>query len=129
MHRTIGFASLLMLTACMTVDGQTAASQSQYVNQTNETQRAINLPFQDLPFDSGKVYVVASEHGEMQTYSLTPCHGGTRICGGAGGVGQIQRTVDYFVVTGAYRDRTFYLSPGGDGYLTWRGETRNLAWN
>lgn len=92
-------------------------------------ERAYDEAYRDLPFDEGAVYVVANEHGDLHTYSLTPCRGGTRICGGSGGVGQVERTPDYFVVTGAYRGRTFYLSPGGDGHLTWRGEDRDLAWN
>jgi len=82
----------------------------------------------DVPFDAGTVYVVANEHGDLHTYSLTPC-GENRICGPDGRAGQLERTPDFFVVTGAYRDRTFFLSRGGDGYLTWRGENRDLAWN
>ncbi|MBU2992100.1 hypothetical protein KO486_02635 [Octadecabacter sp. B2R22] len=95
----------------------------------DETRRAVDEAYRDLPFDTGTVYVVADEHGDLHTYSLTPCQNGTHICGGTGRVGHLQRTADYFVVTGAYRDRTFYLSPGGDGYLTWRGVRRDLAWN
>ncbi len=94
-----------------------------------ELDRDLDAAFRDQPFDTGVVYVVANEHGDLHTYSLTPCRGGTHICGGTGLVGHVERTVDFFVVTGAYRDRTFYLSPGGDGYFTWRGINRDLAWN
>jgi hypothetical protein len=90
---------------------------------------ALGESHRDLPFDTGTVYVVANEHGDLHTYSLMPCRGGTQICGGSGHVGTVQRTLDYYVVTGAYSDRTFFLSPGGDGYLTWRGMDRDLAWN
>jgi hypothetical protein len=91
--------------------------------------RALGESHRDLPFDTGTVYVVANEHGDLHTYSLMPCRGGTQICGGSGHVGTVQRTLDYYVVTGAYSDRTFFLSPGGDGYLTWRGMDIDLAWN
>ncbi|AGI69955.1 hypothetical protein OAN307_c46050 [Octadecabacter antarcticus 307] len=91
--------------------------------------RAIDDIHRDRPFDTGTVYVAANEHGDLHTYSLTPCRGGTQICGGAGHVGTVRRPLDYFVVTGAYRDRTFFLSPDGDGYLTWRGADLDLAWN
>jgi hypothetical protein len=91
--------------------------------------RANDETHRDQPFDTGTVYVVANEHGDLHTYSLTPCRGGTRICGGSGRVGTVERTLDFSVVTGAYSDRTFFLSPGGDGYLTWRGADIDLAWN
>lgn len=89
--------------------------------------RAYAESYQDKPFDEGVVHVVANEHGDLHTYSLVRCRG-DRICGGAGHVGRLQVTPDYYVVTGAYPNRTFYLSPGGDGYLSWRGESRVLAW-
>ncbi|SMX42222.1 hypothetical protein [Octadecabacter ascidiaceicola] len=119
----------LALTACMNVDWATTRAAVENVNLLDETRRAVDVAYRDLPFDTGRVYVVANEHGDLHTYSLTPCRGGTHICGGTGRVGHLERTPDYFVVTGAYRDRTFYLSPGGDGYLTWRGVDRDLAWN
>ncbi|MEN8841906.1 MAG: hypothetical protein ABF288_12365 [Octadecabacter sp.] len=117
------------LTACMSVDLSTTRAAVENVNLMDETRRAVDVAYRDLPFDTGRVYVVANEHGDLHTYSLTPCRNGTHICGGTGRVGHVERTPDYFVVTGAYRNRTFYLSPGGDGYLTWRGVDRDLAWN
>ncbi|AKS47514.1 hypothetical protein SAMN05444287_2832 [Octadecabacter temperatus] len=119
----------LALTACMSVDMSAVRTAVENVNLLDETRRDIDVAYRDLPFDTGRVYVVANEHGDLHTYSLTPCRNGTHICGGTGRVGHVERTLDYFVVTGAYRDRTFYLSPGGDGYLTWRGVNRDLAWN
>lgn len=95
---------------------------------TDQTRRAWDHANRDLPFDTGVVYAIANEHGEMHTYSLRPC-GGDHICGGTGHRGHVTRTPDFFVVTGAYPGRTFLLSPGGDGYLTWRGVNRDLAWN
>ena len=88
---------------------------------------ALGESHRDLPFDTGTVYVVANEHGDLHTYSLMPCRGGTQICGGSGHVGTVQRTLDYYVMTGAYSDRTFFLSPGGDGYLAWGGMDLDLA--
>lgn len=119
----------LALTACMNVDMSAVHTAVENVNLLDETRRDIDVAYRDLPFDTGRVYVVANEHGDLHTYSLTPCGAGAQICGGTGRVGHVERTPDYFVVTGAYRDRTFYLSPGGDGYLTWRGVDRDLAWN
>jgi len=117
------------LTACMGADLSTTRAAVENLDLLDETRRAVDVAYRDLPFDTGPVYVVANEHGDLHTYSLTPCRGGTHICGGTGRVGHVERTLDYFVVTGAYSNRTFYLSPGGDGYLTWRGVNRDLAWN
>ncbi|MCF2871271.1 hypothetical protein L0664_09375 [Octadecabacter sp. G9-8] len=128
MRYLIGLTSLLVLGACTTADWTTFRGQIEDHDLLAETRRTIDSSYRDLPFESGAVYVVANEHGELHTYSLTPC-GGTHICGANGHVGHVERTLDYFVVTGAYRGRTFFLSPGGDGYLTWRGENRDLAWN
>lgn len=120
---------LSVLGACAEVGSPADADRYSWNNLLQETDRDFDESFRDLPFDSGVVYVVANEHGDLHTYSLTPCRGGTHICGGSGGVGHVQRTPDYYVVTGAYSGRTFYLSPGGDGVLTWRGVNRDLAWN
>jgi len=119
---------LVVLSACSTVDLAAFGEQQGDIDLAADTRRVLDDSYRDLPFDSGTVYIVANEHGDLHTYSLTPC-GGTHICGANGHVGHVERTLDYFVVTGAYRGRTFYLSPGGDGYLTWRGEDRDLAWN
>ena len=128
MRKFIGLPALALLGACSNVDWAALESQMQFANLEAEAARTVDESYRDLPFDSGVVYVVANEHGDLHTYSLTPC-GGTGICGANGRVGHVERTVEYFIVTGAYRGRTFFLSPGGDGYLTWRGENRDLAWN
>lgn len=131
MHKLLGLAGLALLPACTTLqssDLNAAAKQLEWNNLLDATRRDIDASYRDLPFDRGTVYVVANEHGELHTYSLRPC-GGTHVCGGSGRVGHVARTLDHFVVTGAYPGRTFYLSPGGDGYLKWRGEDRDLAWN
>ena len=125
----LALAGLTALGACATIDMSATRSSIERLDLVAETRRAVDVSYRDIPFDSGTVYVVANEHGDLHTYSLTPCRGGTHICGGSGRVGHVEWTLDYIVVTGAYRDRTFYLSPGGDGYLTWRGVNRDLAWN
>ena len=136
MRVSICLAAMAMLSACSTTGVQSTlatldaqARQLEVQNVRNSFRRVVDDNYRELPFDEGTVFVVANEHGDLHTYSLTPCHGGTRICGGSGHVGRVERTLDHFVVTGAYRDRTFYLSPGGDGFLNWRGVNRDLAWN
>lgn len=121
-------SGMVVLGACSSADFATFRSDVETLDLLAKTDLAIDEAYRDLPFDGGTIYVVANEHGDLHTYDLTPC-GGNHICGGTGHVGHVQRTADHFVVTGAYRDRTFYLSPGGDGYLTWRGVNRDLAWN
>lgn len=87
---------------------------------------AANL--QDQPFDErGTVFVVAEERGKMRSFALTPCRGGTHICGTR--AGHLARTPDFSVVSDAWPGRTFYLSPGGDGYLKRHGTLIPLAWN
>ena len=83
--------------------------------------------FQDQPFDTAAISVLATEGDELRTYSLRPCQNGTRICGAR--TGTLQRTPDYYVVTGAYPGRVFHLSPGGDGFLRTAQGNTNLAWN
>lgn len=128
MRIMVGLTGLVAMCACSSANVTTTRTQIETLDLVAETRRDYDVAYRDLPFDGGTVYVVANEHGDLHTYDLTPC-GGTRICGGTGHVGQVERTADYFIVTGAYRDRTFILSPGGDGYLNWRGEYRDLAWN
>ena len=136
MRKIAALAGLALISACSEADFetglaemQTGAAQLTWNNLLAEANREVDANWRDLPFDTGTVYVVANEHVDIHTYSLTPCRGGTHICGGSGGVGHVERTPDYYVVTGAYAGRTFHLSPGGDGYLTWRGVDRDLAWN
>jgi len=126
MRYFLALAALSAVSGCSITDEQYYAAEEAF----NEGARqAVDEAYRDLPFDTGAVYVVANEHGDLHTYSLTLCGGETRVCGGTGHVGRVERTTDFYVVTGAYRDRTFYLSPGGDGYLTWRGVELDLAWN
>ncbi|WP_439141363.1 hypothetical protein [Pseudooctadecabacter sp.] len=120
--------ALIALGACSVADLNHGAEDLRFNALTDETRRAWDVANRDLPFDGGTVYIIANEHGDMHTYALRPC-GGDHICGANGQRGHVERTADYFVVTGAYPHRTFLLSPGGDGYLNWRGVYRDLAWN
>lgn len=128
MRNFMALAGLTALGACANVDMPALEAQLN-TDLFVAANREVDVNYRDLPFDTGTIYVIANEHGDMHTYTLTPCRDGTRICGGSGSVGQVARTPDFYVVTGAYPGRTFHLSPGGDGYLTWRGEDRDLAWN
>lgn len=83
--------------------------------------------WQDKPFDEGAISVLSEEHGDLHTYTLTPCHGGANVCGDS--VGHLQVTPDYYVITNAYDGRTFYISPGGDGYVKINGVFTTIAWN
>lgn len=89
-------------------------------------QRFYGATFQDHPFDEGPVSVVTAEHGDLHTYALTPCQNGQRICGSR--VGAMAVTPDYWIVQGAYPNRTFYLTPGGDGVVKIGGTFTTLAW-
>ncbi len=121
-------AMIAGLGACSSIDLNQAHSEIENLDLIAETRRAFSDAYQDQPFEEGAIYVVAEEHGDLHTYSLTPC-GGNHVCGPNGRIGHVQRLNDHIVVTGAYPGRTFYLSPGGDGYLNWRGVNRDLAWN
>ncbi len=89
-------------------------------------QRAYADTFQDTPFARGQISVVATEHGDLHTFTLRPC-GGDHMCGAR--QGHVAKTPDYFVVTGAYAGRTFYVSPGGDGWIKRNGTVYPMAWN
>jgi hypothetical protein len=91
-----------------------------------QVKRAYAESFQDKPFDSGAISVVAEEHGELHTYTLTPC-GEDHVCGA--GQGHLVKTPDHYVVTGAYTGRTFYVAAGGSGYIQRNGIAYPVAWN
>lgn len=83
--------------------------------------------FQDKPFDTASISVLATQGDELQTFTLRPCENGTRICGAT--TGTLQQTPDYYIVTGAYPGRTFHLSPGGDGFMQTASGNTDIAWN
>ena len=95
-----------------------------------DSRRAYADLFQDQPFEDGPIAVVASEHGELRSWRLSPCASGTGICAGGpnGARGTLEVTPDYHIVRGLY-GRTFILSPGGNGGLRRTGHPDvQLAW-
>ena len=97
---------------------------------TAEADRMVADSFRDIAFADGRVAVVAVEDGRMRTYWLVPCQNGTQICAGGpqGRAVSLTGNPDFRIVSGAYRGRDFYLSPGGDGVLISRDGPHQLAW-
>ena len=95
-----------------------------------EADRMVADSFRDIAFADGRVAVVAVEDGRMRTYWLVPCQDGTQICAGGpqGRAVPLTGNPDFRIVSGAYRGRDFYLSPGGDGVLISRDGRHQLAW-
>ena len=93
-----------------------------------DTRREYATQFQDKPFEDGPIAVIASEHGQLRTWTLAPC--GSTVCAGGphGARGRLELTPDYWIVSGLY-GRTFILSPGGNGGLRRPGHPDvQLAW-
>jgi hypothetical protein len=88
--------------------------------------------YSETPFALGAMDIVAVENDELKTFRLVPCRGGAQICADNlnGPAGTLQRTPEYWIVSGIYGGRSFYLSPGGDGAIYY-GSNRaaSLAWN
>lgn len=130
MRIAVGLTAAALLAGCAELDMTIYPEALTYDNLAGETRRAFAQAYQDLPFDEGAVSVVLADHGDLHTYTLVPCGAG-RICGGTarGRAGHLTQQRDYDVVQGAYRNVTFYLSPGGDGYALSYGRFVPLAWN
>lgn len=122
----IRFMSAVFVSATLVActDGQPLA---QPVDVPMEAARFYADLFQDKPFDEAAVKVVVAERGDLRTFTLRPCQNGARVCGA--GTGTVEVTPDYYVVSGAFPGRTFWLSPGGDGFTERGGVRSNLAWN
>lgn len=116
----LGGVALLTLAACngkpLPAFWDSAAYQAAYAEN-----------FQNHPFDDGPISILTEEHGELHTYTLTPCRDGTRVCGTHAAT--VMKGDHYYVVDGAYRGRAFHLSPGGDGWLKRGDKITPLAWN
>lgn len=130
-------AAATMLSGCETMPAVPTIAQIEATLETNYTFEAIDRAayrgfastYSEMPFDFGAMSIVAAEHGEINTYTLVRC--GEAVCGGSahGPRGHVETTPDYVIVSGLY-DRTFWLSPGGDGALVRSsGETVPLAWD
>lgn len=94
--------------------------------------QAFQVAYQALPFAEGAVRVVSPDphEQEMRTWRLVPCRQGTRVCADTahGRAGQVTRGAEFWQVSGTYPGRVFYLSPGGDGYMTDGHAAQPLAW-
>lgn len=94
--------------------------------------RAYAASHSETPFENGPMSVIATEDGSLSTFLLVPCRGGAAICAGGltGPAGRLEVTADYHIVRGLYGNRTFWLSPGGDGAIGYgRGRFLPLAWD
>lgn len=93
-------------------------------------QREFERTYAEEPFEVGSLALIATEDGELRTWSLVPCQGAAAICGGnaSGPAARLLRTPDYFVVEDLY-GRRFWLSYGGDGYVERQGTYVPLAWD
>jgi hypothetical protein len=98
-------------------------------NLFTDQQRAFDAAFTEAPLSRGALAVVASENGNLSTYSLVPCQRAA-VCGGSaqGPAGRLFRTPEYTVVDGLY-GRRFWLGYGGDGYIERQGTYVPLAWD
>ena len=94
------------------------------------TDQYVSNSFRDIAFDEGRVAVVAEVDGKLRSFWLVPCGDGTQICAGGpnGRAVPLMTTLDFTIVSGAYRGRDFYLSPGGDGVLIANDRQHPLAW-
>lgn len=123
--RIAALLSALALTACAPGD-LTLKQQLPLV-----AQQEYAAQFQDAAFDTGEVTVLVEEHGELHSYTLSPCRGNTTVCAGSsrGRAGSLGWEDDHLVVRGTYAGRTFHLSPGGDGFMMRGGRSAPLAWD
>lgn len=97
-----------------------------------ETRRDFAQAVHDAPLSAGPISIVVAERGQMRTYRLAPCGGGTSACAPGGRAVPVTKgtTVwpDYTIVANAYRGRTFFLVPGGQGVMRRNGVEYPLAW-
>ncbi|MCX7302665.1 MAG: hypothetical protein NTX73_20195 [Rhodobacterales bacterium] len=96
-----------------------------------EVQRAFDSPYAEIPFSNGAISVVATERGKISTFLLVPCQSGNGICTASpiGRAGSLTVSPDFYIVQGTYRNRTFFLRPGGGGWLRTGNVDVPLAWN
>lgn len=120
-----------MILAALTLTACAPGEPLTWKQNPVQVQRAWANAFSDQPFDTGPVTILAAEHGELHSYTLAPCQSGQRVCAGSanGRAAVLQWTPDYAVVSGAYAGRTFYLSPGGDGWMRRGGVDTPIAWD
>ena len=136
MHRVIlSLIGATVLTGCTDTDARLQAIGAEWnaIDLSAETRRTFEWSYYDQAFGDGDgaVTVLTAEYGRLKGYTLVPCRGGNAVCAGSpsGRAGTVTRTPDYDVVTGTYANRTFYLAPGGDGYMRRGTDVIPLAWD
>jgi hypothetical protein len=95
--------------------------------------RSVERSFLERPFARGPLAALAVEGGDLMTFVMGPCAGGSygvAICAGGpeGPRGTLRATPDHLVVEGLY-GRRFYLSNGGDGFAERGGVLVPLSWD
>lgn len=98
---------------------------------TASLDRAVQGGFREQPFENGDMALVwVDGTGALRTGRLVPCRHGQAICSGGerGPAGRLDRTPDWYVVSGLPQGR-FWLHPGGEGFLEVSGTFLPLAWN
>lgn len=120
------FRSRVLPILAISLLGACAGQPFTWPNLPSGATRAYAEAYQDTPFERGEISVIAEEHGELHTFTLRPC-GADQVCGAR--QGNVVKAPDYYVVTNAYAGRTFYVSPGGDGYIKRDGVLYPMAWN
>jgi hypothetical protein len=124
----VGILGASLLAGCS--DGFDMA-QLEYANIDRAVSRQFSSTHDMQPFAEGAVSIVVTEHGALETYTLDPCRNGTHICAGSpsGRAGHLHDGALWDVVSDAYRNRIFYLSPGGSGYMKRGNDYLPLAWD
>ena len=124
--------SALALTAACDVTNSDVPDRADRIFELSGFTRAYALAFSEYPFERGVIDIVASEDNQMRTFRMVVCRAGTTVCAGNlhGPAGALTREPDYWIVRGLCGNRTFYLSPGGDGAIYYGGQQgAALAWN
>ena len=132
----IAAAGVLLLGGCAAVGLPATPTESEPIQgpldrvpSLGRLHVAVDEALTETPFENGTLALVATEGGELKTWTLAPC-GTDAVCAGdaQGAVGRMSRTPDYVVVDGLY-GRRFWLSWGGDGYVERDGTYVPLAWD
>ncbi len=113
----------LALTACARVDQAGLQTRSDIQNFIWDKQ--------GKPFADGTVYIVEAGPHWMREVILTPCRAGQVCLGDAHGrpVG-VGQNGEYTVITGVAPGRTYYLTPGGHGFVVaGNNQAIPIAWD
>jgi hypothetical protein len=130
--RLTGLLAALTLTSACEVFNTDLPTQEDRIFQLSGFTRAYALGFSEFPFERGVIDIVADEGDQMRTFRMAVCRQGQAVCADSihGPAGQLTQEPDYWIVRGLFGNRTFYLSPGGDGAIYYGNErAAALAWN